>query len=306
MKEKRIHLSKQKKVYNKDMKVLASISKVDYKIIGRYTSIFSTCLLLSFALLLSLFGVTTEVQHHQLNKTVEEFKSSSTLAGYLKSANANMYCVKNDNQDITPTFQIKDSQVFVGSPGDILVRTRNILGADYLDDVISYFVGGHSCVIDENQYLIETTGLAENMEDNVVVNVALNQWLYEETILPSYGLKVNTSLENRQQAIQNAKSYIGMPYNYTFFFQHATSLYCTDVPARAYESADASLSFNDYVIEYTNFDILTAPCVSLFYYKEKNPIPKYEREFSARGDYNIYYLYDGNDYDFSSWDALTK
>ena len=89
----------------------------------------------------------------------------------------------------------------------------------------------------------------------------------------------------------------GDPYNYTFVFNTKNAHYCTDILSKAYAVVDKDLNEDHFIT--TAQDIIISEDTFIFVYKEENKTIVDENQ-KLLGTHNVYYLDDGNEYDFTS------
>lgn len=158
----------------------------------------------------------------------------------------------------------------LGQEGDIFVTQQSPFpNVPVIHQWITYYFGGHAALLDNNNKLIEATGIGsggssivdvilhpgEQPHDyDVTLAYSTNYWLVpnrrtvQNPAYPYYGsynrnefmlLRVkNISEEQRSGATQYAYTQYQNErlYNYTFFLDMSYKYYCTDLISRAYQS----------------------------------------------------------------------
>lgn len=250
---------------------------------------------------LCFFSFSAIYENNKIDKEIAQFiKDAIDKPFYSEKYNTYFYKVTKDYKDVSPSFTYIDNNdrplylrnlpYAPGSSGDILTSLYSPLNSKILRNFVEFYFGGHAAIVDGYD-LIETTGLAENMEDNVVIE-SYNDWLLPENTKRSefIGIKVkDASYEDRKQAYQNAKAKLGEPYNYTFVFNTKKSHYCTDLVSKSYYQVSKEYDLNQDLIAVTVQDLITSTDTYIFMYKKQN----------NDGSYNVYYLDDGIEYNFN-------
>lgn len=125
-----------------------------------------------------------------------------------------------------------------------------------------------------------------------------NDWLFDNSLRANFvALKVKATKEEREKAMQRAEDMLGDPYNYTFVFNTKNAHYCTDILSKAYAVVDKDLNEDHFIT--TAQDIIISEDTFIFVYKEENKTIVDENQ-KLLGTHNVYYLDDGNEYDFTS------
>lgn len=142
--------------------------------------------------------------------------------------------------------------------------------------------------------IIEAAG--NNPVGQNYVTQKANNWFGDHTKRYSFiGLKINASEQERANACQNVIDCIGNGYNYSFILPIKNTYYCSDLISKAFKNALNSDILNlDGGITSVQ-DIITSSYSSISIYKEKNNFI----DETHKGNYNLYYLDDGNDYHFN-------
>jgi len=250
-------------------------------------------LLASFVIYSSYVGIKDK---KALN-AVEEFKAKAEFYQYSWQYDTNFYIVRTDEMDITKSFTINHSGDFcAGSAGDIILSLNydDFTGLPPIDFLLTFYAGGHASLSAGNM-IIEAMGGNPKPEDNVVT-LSLNTWLKDRENF--VGLKVKTSLEIREAAVEKAKEKVGLKYNGFFLIHPSDEFYCTDIVTRAYQEVDSSIILDNDKVAVHSQDIVLSDFVYIFMYMEDNTIPEDEREGQAIGSHNLYFLEDGTDYIF--------
>lgn len=239
-------------------------------------------------------------ENNQIRDEINEFIKDAEKEGvFSKKYNTTFYKVKKHYIDKTPSFTYVEQNkrppylsilpYVAGSSGDILTSLHSPIENAFLRNFIEFYFGGHAAIVNGID-LVETTGLNEDMSTNVVIE-SFNDWLRPENGKRSefIGLKVKSAPpEDRKSAYEVAHSFLGQPYNYTFILNTKKSHYCTDLVSKSYQNVNKKYDLNEDEIAVTVQDLITSSHTYIFMYKSAN----------ENGSYNVYYLDDGNDYNF--------
>lgn len=261
---------------------MSTFRKIFFKIL-----IILLCLIIGF---LGLFVLNSSIDSINLKTQIDNFKNRSIYLGYSTKYNFNIYQVF-DEKDITPSFN-NNQRLSVGNSGDVLIGIDNTVFEGTFSKIVSFMVGGHAGIVD-NEYTLETTGAYEDSKFNVVTKMK-NNWLYQYDSFLAY--KVKQNFKGREEAVKFANENIGAPYNFNFFKSKSDSFYCSDFVSSAYLSVTPKIRLNKDYFFTTVIDLTQSKNVNLFFYKEKNKFDLTERSKEKPCDYNIYYLYDGVNY----------
>ena len=255
------------------------------------------------------FTIDAAVENHQIQVLIKDFKKHAVYpCQYSKTYDMNFCKVSNGTTDITPSFSIHPytNEIFIGSRGDLLVALKSAV-SPWVNWFMDFYAGGHAALIDGADLndpqegtsrigtLIEITGLNERKED---VQIGYNDWLFDNYLRTQFvALKVKATKQEREKATKKAEDMLGDPYNYTFVLNTKNAHYCTDILSKAYAVVDKDLNEDTFIT--TAQDIIISKDTYIFIYKEENKTIKDENN-KLRGTHTVYYLDDGNEYDFTS------
>jgi len=126
----------------------------------------------------------------------------------------------------------------LGRYGDIYaIPNSNVEVVPFSSSFISYYFGGHTGIILDDNKVIETSGMNEKNENKV--SIMTNNLFSENRMV--IGLRVNTNSKNIDDAVSYAKTLEGKKYNNTFLFLRKNRYYCTDLVSRSYKEAGVNL-----------------------------------------------------------------
>lgn len=187
-----------------------------------------------FSLLLLILSIMfTMASIHNINMT-EEIKSFINSATFeFEDDNTYYYYVECDDIDETTITIKENNDPILGKTGDIFLMPQSRMEyVPFFSQFVSYLFGGHAgVVIDDGKHLVEAMG--GSSDQGFVYNENTDLYEEERTVV---GMRVNASIEERQQAAKNALSIVGGKYNYLFIFNTKNAYYCTDICARVYGS----------------------------------------------------------------------
>ena len=152
----------------------------------------------------------------------------------------------------------------LGSPGDIFVMPQSRM--DYIPlsmQFITFLFGGHAGIVANDDKLIESMG---GESSDAFVDIYPDDLFLEERSV--IGLRVNVSLEERKQALNNAMSLIGKLYNFFYIFGTTDKYYCTDLCARIYSEEfgiDCNLDGNGLYV--TTQDLIRSKDTKITFFK---------------------------------------
>ncbi len=178
-----------------------------------------------------------------VDAVIENVKSDSKITEFIKKGqyektinNIHYYTVDIDRELSSPSIEIIRNRPVSTTKGDIYVSQESLLDVlPFVAEFITFYFGGHAGLILDQDYVIETTGMESDPEDNVVIKGG-NSVLYPFFDRSTVGLRVDTSQENIDKAMDYALDKVGSKYNYSFIFNRKNTFYCTDLVARAYSS----------------------------------------------------------------------
>ncbi len=198
--------------------------------------------LLSFFSLAAILTIDATIENIIVERQLVEFMNKGVEVG--KHSNFTFYEVVIEEELTTPVLSFTESgNPYLATPGDIFVlRESSLTSIPLAAEFITYYFGGHSGIVYDEDFLIETTGMELNPELNKVIKNK-NDVFFRPERVSSVGLRVKATEEEIESAVNFAESTIGLPYNYSFVFNRKNSFYCTDLVSRSY-GKEAGLNFN--------------------------------------------------------------
>ena len=268
-----------------------------YKIFFRILKVFNI-LLVSLITFVGIFFINGGIEKIFVTDEINSFIGRGVFEKEIiingQKVNVHKVSPIYEYEDISrPTFsEVKYNnyytEYFIGSLADITLTSRNPLRLiDYpmIRQTAGFFANnfyiGHATLntTDNGDYYIESVG---NTEVNGVVE-NISTWFETEVRAGDdtnriIGLRVKeTTKEDREKIVAEARSKIGLEYNMNFFYKHPNKYYCTDLISRIYEKYgydinydgffsignDMILSKNTYIIFY--IDRVSSESFNLYY-----------------------------------------
>ncbi len=170
---------------------------------------------------------------------------------------------------------IKDN--YIGSSGDILLNKKSpFVEYPIICEFISFFFGGHAAapmgtesslgVYDGTaKKILENAG--NNPDGNNVAREGVNNWFSSLRRDETIGVRVKGVSEiESYQFIDNLKSRLGEPYNFSFIFNTKNSSYCTDFISKSWKEVSNKYDLNDFFYVSVN-DLIISEKTYIFFYK---------------------------------------
>lgn len=172
-----------------------------------------------------------------------------------------------------PGYTKSGSTMLPGYPGDILVTPLTYLDNDFLEQLMSFFVGGHAgiCLGNYEDYEIssdfesslETSGVRHGIDSCQVFDKFT--WNLDEAYDTVIGLRPKKMTEEkRDKVLSIAMSHYGDPYNYSFTFDLKNKSYCSDLISKVYKEVGCNLNKDGYWT--TVHDLIASNEIMITYY----------------------------------------
>ncbi len=232
------------------------------KVIG-----FFLVILLSFAIWATIGSVE---EHIKIELTLQDFISKATLIESESTSQIKYYEVKSDIELDAPSYHYYNNRMVAGAPGDIILTRTSDIEIPFIQQGISFYVGGHAALLGYDYYSTEVSFNESNTFEitgvgSDITSTKRSSYSYFTTHYPEFFVyRVKTSAENRFKAFINAMSYYGQSYNYTFIFNQKNTRYCSDLIKVAYEYVGVNLNYDG--VATTVLDIMASPDVYLVFY----------------------------------------
>lgn len=201
--------------------------------------------------LLCIVNMQTLFEHNIIEAQIREFI-------LLAEANGQVPITKSYMVSNKPSFAKDD--VWAGSYGDINVIFEAI------HPMVSFYVGGHAALIEDNSLSIETTGLEPRGMNKTKYRE--NDWGTRHNYV--IGLRIKgASLNDYHEAVEYAKQTLGAPYDYSFL-PFNKKLYCTEVILEAWDPLGYPLNYDGGLA--TIQDLIVSPFtyISYIHYIDKD------------------------------------
>lgn len=191
--------------------------------------------------IVAILTVDTVAENIKVDNMLKEFMDNGVEVG--THGRFTFYEVVIEEKLTTPSIVFEENgNPLSATPGDIFILRESMFDyIPYSAEFITFYFGGHAGLIYDENYVLETTGLEVNPEDNAVIMYS-NNILFRPERVSTVGLRVKASEEEVDKALQYAYSTIGIPYNYSFIFDRKNTFYCTDLVSRSY-GKEANLDF---------------------------------------------------------------
>ena len=142
-------------------------------------------------------------------------------------------------------------ELLPGYAGDILVTPLTYLDNDVLEQLMSFFVGGHAgiCLGEyydynievDGEYSLETSGVREGLDE--CQPFAKDVWCNPDAYSTVLALRPKgMNEEKRDKVLSLALSHVGDPYNYNFTFDTLNKSYCSDLISKVYKEIGCNLN----------------------------------------------------------------
>lgn len=245
-----------------------------FNIIKKILSVSFLIFIVSFIVFLS----QAVIENKEIRKKIEDFKAQAIVDEERSIEKVKYYKVSHGTYLKKDSF---DEYGNVGTVGDILVKLKAPSGFEdlpFIEDFISYNVGGHAAIISNNddfyKRVIETQG---NSEFNNKVDYSYNDWMDLTRFQEFIGLRVkNATIEDYISASKWAESKINPDenfynYNYNFLINRKNLFYCSDLVSRAYGYENEELRDKRFKLNYdglptTVLDLITSNDTYIFFY----------------------------------------
>ena len=212
----------------------------------------------------------TITQHIISDVKISNFKSKGVYQEELSSSTVKFYKIESDEEI---GYTNVNGYIYPGTKADVLITKESTLGIPFVDDLITFFAGGHASIAtdDYNDYTIrskstmsiEATGVEDG--ENLSRLASRYYWSvlnpYTEVIV----VRGNDMTEaEKDEVVSNAFSLLGDPYNYSFTFDIVNKSYCSDLVSKVYKSV--GLDFNKNGFWTTIYDLIDSSDNHLVYY----------------------------------------
>ena len=268
------------------------------KLFLRILRIFNVFLISIITFVLVFFingGIEKIFVNDEINDFINRGVYEKTLIIHGQNVDVHKVSPLYDYEDISrPTFRIVEyneyyTEYYIGSLADITLTSRNplrLIEYPMIKKTAGFFANnfyiGHATLnsTEIGDYYIESVG------NNVVYGVveSINTWFETEVRKGDdtnriIGLRVkNTTSEDREKIVSEARSKIGLEYNMNFFVSHPNKYYCTDLITRIYEQYGYDINYDGFFS--IGNDMILSKNTYLIFYIDRVSSDKF----------NLYYL----------------
>lgn len=209
---------------------------------------------------------------------IEQFKSKGVLNEEKSTDNIKIYEIESDENLLSYTNGKSD--IYPGNSGDILINLKSEINIPIVEEIISFFAGGHAAIVlddleDISLYansnkVVETTGLEAG--NNPAIIGAKESWnnrfYYKEVV----GLRVKMTDLERKKVISKAISLVGDPYNYSFIVDTLNKSYCSDLVMKAFSSIGVNLNKDGFTTSVYDLIVSNETYISYYQYYDTNDV----------------------------------
>ncbi|MCR5350404.1 MAG: hypothetical protein K6E20_05410 [Acholeplasmatales bacterium] len=225
------------------------------------------------------FGIESIVENSIRFTRVKNFTKKGVYQEDISTEDIKYYKVDLDLDK--PGYTKTGNTMYPGYPGDILVTPLTYLDNDVLEQLMSFFVGGHAgiCLGNYEDYLIETDD-ENSMEtsglrsaDDYCQDFGKDVWNMPdayETVL-AFRPK-NMDEEKRDKILSTAISHYGDPYNYNFTFDTKNKSYCSDLIYKVYKEVGCNLNKDGYWTTVHDLMVSNEVILTYYHYFDKNGV----------------------------------
>ncbi len=214
--------------------------------------------------------ISAAIENIKIDLEIKEFVEKAIYVPEVSTEKNKYYKVIPDHDLDMPTYTVSGTTILPGGPGDILTTRLAAIDIPVINEGITFYVGGHAglCAFpyqDQEKSLtvnntIEVTGFG----DDITVGRGFKKSWFIDDYYEIMAYRVDTSVENRFKAFNQALSYFGESYNYSFIFNTENKKYCSDLVSQSYNYAGINLN-PDYVAT-TVLDLMASKNTYLTYY----------------------------------------
>ncbi len=185
-------------------------------------------------LIVTIMFIVASIHNIKMTEDIKAFINSATFE--LETDDTYYYVVESDKiTEDTITRNKINSNIYsnpkLGNTGDLFLMPQSRMEVfPFFSEFISFLFGGHAGVITNGgTRLVEAMG--GTLDQGFVYNEPTDLYSEERTVV---GIRVDASMEEREQAANNALSLVGEKYNYFYIFNTSNAYYCSDLCNRVY------------------------------------------------------------------------
>lgn len=206
-------------------------------------------LLRSILILLLLWAIlASTVKNILTNIKIEQFKSKGVYQEEMSSSFIKYYKIEGDEEKAA--FQKIGNVIYPGSPGDIIASAHSSIQIPIIQDIISFYAGGHAAIVTNNYAdykkkssettIIEAPGLDAYPSPARIESTYYwtNNNLFSDCVV----LRVKMTDEELNEVMAYCQTFLGDPYNYSFLFDTTNKTYCSDLVSKTFSKINKNLN----------------------------------------------------------------
>lgn len=209
---------------------------------------------------------------------IEQFKKKATLDEEESTASTKVYKIPSNEQ--LSACQKKGNSYYPGNKGDILISLQSGIGIPFVEDIITFFAGGHAgLILDDYQdanvsvdvnKVLESSGMDGG--ENLSGIGSRARWLSSIRSRPVIGLRIQMTEEQRSRVIARAMALVGEPYNYSFLFDTKNKSYCSDLEAKAFDTIGVDLNKDGFTTSVYDLLLSGETYICYYHYVDSNQV----------------------------------
>lgn len=225
------------------------------------------------------------VEHTEKDIKISNFKRNAVYQEDISTGTIKYFKIESED---TPgmTFNESKNDCYPGAPGDILCSVQQNCIAPILNELISFYAGGHAGYVtgDFRDYEINANqnsvleSTMTNGPDTVAKLFPKREWMSTEFFTEVIGLRVSMTPKQYQEVTSVIMSYMDDPYNKSFFFNTTNSSYCSDLMSKAYSYIGKDLNRDGFTTSIYDLIVSSDTYISYYHY------------FDSQGVKYVYYL----------------
>lgn len=245
----------------------------------------SWIILKSFIIFMLLsFTTVVVIEHTTTDILVQKFIAKGEFQEDMSTEYFKYYKIPYSGKP-TMIYDLQSHDCYPGGKGDILVSPEQNTIAPFLNEIISFYAGGHAayCLGEYGDYQIsssnmETVETTETQSVHTARIYSKQDWMNNQFFNQVIGLRVDMTDEECDKVTSTILSYYGDPYNVTFFFNTTNTKYCSDMVSQGFKYIGKNL--NRDLSTTSIYDLIVSPDTYISYY----------HYFDSNGVKHIYYL----------------
>lgn len=243
-------------------------------------------IILRSIIILILLSYTTcvIVEHISKDVLVNDFISKGVYQEELSTRDIKYYKIAYDG---APTMYYDEitHDCYPGGKGDILVSPDQLTIAPIVNEIVSFYAGGHAgySIGNYEDYVVQsmeynTLEITQTLEVHNARLYHKKDWACNEYFNVVIGLRVDMTEEEYEKVTSVILSYYDDPYNSSFLFNTTNSKYCTDMMSQAFSYIGKNLNRDSFSTSV--FDLIVSQDTYISYY----------HYYDGNGVKHVYYL----------------